>query len=147
MSDAAGVPPKLDIHERDIGPALCGACGGCCRITLRLRETTPRYRRFLRRIGYALNPEPLAGSDDCCKERHPVTVDAGWCRYLEVTSSGGHTHYHCSIHDAADYPELCAQFNCVSWAKANETYDARNALLMRAQRALDRLRIQAATPA
>lgn len=37
-------------------------------------------------------------------------------------------------------PELCAQFNCVSWAKANDSYTEKNALLVRAQQALDRLR-------
>ncbi|MFN7956330.1 MAG: hypothetical protein U0610_31775 [bacterium] len=137
---------RLDLHERDIGSALCRACGGCCRITLRLRETTPRYRRFLRRVGYTLDPAPATGADDCCKERHPVTVDAGWCRHLEIGGDGAQPSYRCTIHDAHDYPELCAQFNCVSWAKANETYDARNALLVRAQRAWDRLRRET-TPA
>ena len=44
----------LDIHERDISPDLCRICGSCCRVTFRLRDTTPRYRRFLRQIGYAL---------------------------------------------------------------------------------------------
>lgn len=145
MSDAGGGSAKLDLHERDIGPALCQACGGCCRITLRLRETTPRYRRFLRRVGYVLDPGPAVGADDCCKERHPVTVDAGWCQHLAIATDGEVTSYRCSIHDAADYPELCAQFNCVSWAKANETYDGRNALLVRAQRAWDRLRGAGAT--
>ena len=131
---------RLDLHERDVTPTLCQACGGCCRITLRLRETTPRYRRFLRRVGYDVLPGPAPGRDDCCPDRHPATIDAGWCRFLEIGSAADHPDYRCTIHDAPDYPELCAQFNCVSWAKANEKYNERNALLVRAQQAWDRLR-------
>ncbi len=42
--------------------------------------------------------------------------DAGRCHASERES------YRCTLYGSADYPDLCAQFNCVSWAKANDTY-------------------------
>ncbi len=134
----------LDIHERDISPDLCRICGSCCRVTFRLRDTTPRYRRFLRQIGYALLPPPTAGNPDCCEKKHDATVDLGFCRNLEVTESPDGPVHRCRVYGGPDFPELCEQFNCVSWAKANETYSTRNGLLVNAQRALNRLRARKA---
>jgi hypothetical protein len=131
---------KLDIHERDIDSQLCQTCGACCRITFKLRETTPRYRRFLREIGYTLLPPPAEGKPDCCDKRHDATVDMDFCSHLEISELAEGKHYRCRIHATPRYPELCEQFNCVSWAKANETYSARNSLLASAQQALNRLR-------
>ena len=48
--------------------------------------------------------------------------------------------YRCRIYGTSNYPELCAQFNCVSWAKANDNYTDNNSLLVSAQQALDGLR-------
>ncbi len=66
---------KLDIHERDIGSELCQRCAACCRITFNLQDTTPRYRRFLRQIGYTLIPPPAQGQADCCNKKHDVKAD------------------------------------------------------------------------
>ncbi len=138
---------KLDIHEADIGEQLCRKCAACCRVTFNLLETTGRYRRFLRRIGYSLLPPPAQGQADCCDKKHDVKVDMGDCQHLEVAELADGRSYHCRIHGADDYPDLCAQFNCVSWAKANDTYSARNPLLVRAQQALNRLRAEKAPAA
>jgi hypothetical protein len=130
---------KLDIHERDIEPKLCQRCAACCRITFNLQDTTPRYRRFLRQIGYNLLPPPAQGQADCCDKKHDVKVDMGYCRHLEIEERPEGKFYRCRIYGTNDFPDLCAQFNCVSWAKANDTYSERNTLLVRAQQALNRL--------
>ena len=131
---------KLDIHERDIDSQLCQACGACCRVTFKLRDTTSRYRRFLRQIGYNLIPPPEPGKPDCCDKKHDATVDMDFCDYLEIKESPDGAAYRCRIHGANGYPELCEHYNCVSWAKAHETYSLRNSLLVKAQQTLDRLR-------
>ena len=131
---------KLDIHERDIESRLCQTCGACCRVTFKLRDTSTRYRRFLRQIGYTLLPPAQVGKSDCCDKKHDAAVDMDFCGHLEIREFAEGKTYRCRIYGTAGYPELCEQFNCVSWAKANETYTIRNSLLQRAQQALHRLR-------
>lgn len=131
---------NLDIHEGDVGPEFCQACGACCRITFKLRDTNTRYRRFLRQIGYTLLPLPQTGQLDCCNKKHDVSVDMGYCKHLDVEHSGDGELYRCKIYSTENLPDLCSQFNCVSWAKANDTYSLGNSLLPKAQQALNRLR-------
>jgi hypothetical protein len=131
---------KLDIHERDIGSELCRLCAACCRVTFKLRNTTPRYRRFLRQIGYTLLPGAEPGKEDCCEKKHDATVDMGYCKHLEIGHPEGGDVYRCLIYESGRLPDLCVQFNCVSWAKANENYAQSNSLLVRAQSAKNRLR-------
>ncbi len=131
---------KLDIRERDIDSNLCRICAGCCRITFKLRGTNSRYRRFLRQVGYDVLPRPAAGQPDCCEDRHDARADMGYCKFLEVDEQPGGTLFACQIYETSELPELCADFNCVSWAKANDSYNQRNPTLVRAQKAFDRLR-------
>ena len=63
-----------------------------------------------------------------------------FCKHLEISDLPEGKTYRRAIYGQGGYPELCAQFNCVSWAKANDTYTARNSLLVKAQEALNRLR-------
>jgi len=105
---------KLDIHERDIEPGLCQTCAACCRITFKLRDTTTRYRKFLRQIGYTLLPPPAAGQQDCCAGKHNATVDMDYCRHLEINQHLNGNLYICRVYGTEDLPELCAEFNCVS---------------------------------
>jgi hypothetical protein len=131
---------NLDIHERDIDSKLCRSCAACCRITFKLRDTNSRYRVFLRQIGYKVLPVPGSGQADCCDKKHDVTVDMGYCKHLHVEDKSWGTVFRCRIYGTSDLPELCAQFNCVSWAKANDNYSEGNSLLVSAQQALNRLR-------
>jgi hypothetical protein len=131
---------NLDIHERDIEAQLCQFCAACCKITFKLRDTNSRYRRFLRQIGYELLPAPEPGQTDCCKKKHDVTVNMGYCKHLAMEHHQEGDVYRCEIYKKGDLPDLCAQFNCVSWAKANDNYVESNALLAKAQQAFDRLR-------
>jgi len=134
-----GYGPKcmLDIHERDIGPELCRRCAECCRIRFKLANTDSRYRRFLRQIGYRVLPAAAEGRADCCEKRHDARVDTGYCQHLEITEQGGDRRFRCRIYRTKDFPDLCAQYNCVSWAKVNDDYHEQNATLVAAQRALD----------
>ena len=130
---------NLDIHERDIDSRLCQTCGACCRVTFKLRHTTTRYRRFLRQIGYTLIPPAKAGKQDCCDKKHDTTVDMDFCTHLEIREFADGKTYRCRIYGTGRYPQLCEQYNCVSWAKANEAYNTKNPLLMTAQKALNSL--------
>lgn len=91
-------------------------------------------------MGYSLLPASAPGKSDCCDKKHDATVDLDFFSQLEISGVPEGRTYRCRIYGTSSYPELCEQFNCVSWAKANETYSERNALLVSAQRALNRLR-------
>lgn len=131
---------NIDIHERDIGTELCQVCGACCQITFKLRGTNTRYRRFLRQIGYILLSVPTPGQPDCCDKKHDVTVNMGYCKHLEIEHCADGEVYRCKIYNTGELPDLFSQFNCVSWAKTNDTYSPGNSLLTKAQQTFNRLR-------
>ena len=131
---------KMTIHETDIESNLCQTCGACCRILLKIPSTTPRYRKFLRRLNFNVLPPAEPGQQDCCDANHDVDIDMGYCPHLVVGGSEMSPEYSCSIYNREDYPELCLHYNCVSWAKANDRYDDTNSLLVGAQVALARIR-------
>lgn len=133
---------ELSIHERDVTPDLCMQCGACCRILLTLEHTDRRYRTFLRETGFALSSVPRAGDTDCCDDMHSIQVDTGFCRHLKRAESEGGVKCSCTIYETASFPKLCAEFNCVSWAKARNQYGPQSSLLMSAQAALDRMRAE-----
>lgn len=127
---------ELTIMETDIKSALCQRCGECCRIRLPV-DSTPRYRKYLRAIGLNVEPKPKDGEDDCCGETHKIKVDLGYCQHLEVSHKG--TRFRCRIHEQRNYPQLCREYNCVSWAKATGTYESGNELMVRVQELLKTL--------
>ena len=134
----------IDIHERDIDSRLCQRCGACCRVYVIVPGADSRFRRYLRATGATVLPPLMDGDEDCCSDPHDIQVDLGWCQHLEVSSDECGETYRCKIHGSAEFPALCAQFNCVSWAKCSDAYDSSNALLVQAQGALTLLREQAA---
>jgi hypothetical protein len=99
-----------------------------------------RFRRFLRGVGFEVKPAPKEGSDDCCDGAHAVTVDLGPCRHLVTREEEAGTAYECAVYNDARRPQLCLDFNCVSWAKANNAYNLDNVLLVRAQQEWSDLR-------
>jgi len=125
----------LTIHERDITSEVCRRCARCCEVDLQLTNTNPRYRRFLRGVGFRLTPPPKEGSDDCCDAVHDVTLHLGPCRHLRKDAVNGETLFSCGLYGDARRPELCEHFNCVSWAKASNSYNLGNAMLRAAQEA------------
>jgi len=132
-----------DIHERDITPELCRLCGACCRINLRLPDTDTRYRAFLRQTGHTVSPPAQVNQKDCCEKRHEATVDMGYCQHLDVKGDGEQCSFSCRIYAAPEFPELCEQYNCVSWAKAEGKFPSGSDYVEAARIALHRLRSKA----
>lgn len=124
----------LAIHERDITPEVCRRCAACCQVDVRVPNTDSRYRRFLRGIGLSISPPISDGKDDCCDNVHEITVHLGPCSHLRSQPTDGATLYSCMLYDDLRRPQLCEQYNCVSWAKANNAYNLNNAVLSAAQR-------------
>jgi len=89
---------------------------------------------------FVLLPAAVQGQADCCDKKHDATVDMGFCKFIEVEHRDDGELYRCRIYGTSDLPDLCGQFNCVSWAKANDNYTENNSLLLSAQKALNRLR-------
>lgn len=125
-----------EIHERDVDSELCGRCGACCRITIKLPDTDTRYRSFLRQTGFRLLPPPKPGALDCCNQRHDATLDMGYCSHLEVKEGAEGLRFRCRVYATSAFPQLCEQYNCVSWAKVggqfplgSENVDAARAAL------------------
>ncbi len=94
-----------------------------------------RFRRFLRAVGFDLTPAPKEGNDDCCDGVHATTVHLGPCRHLVTREGDTGAINECAMYDDPRRPQLCADFNCVSWAKANNNYTLDNQFLTRAQEA------------
>lgn len=131
------------LNEGDISQGVCKSCGECCRILVPLPMTTTRYRQFMRVAGYSVLPAAKPGARDCCDKQHPATLDLGYCRHLTVApQTDSRAQFSCGIYETEQFPELCLQFNCVSWAKAHDRYSSKNRMLLRAQAAFD---AQAAT--
>jgi hypothetical protein len=134
-------PTVLTIREADITSELCRRCAACCQISIQVPNLDARFRRFLRGVGFEVSPPPKEESEDCCDGTHASTVHLGPCRHLiRRDGEAGATH-ECAAYDDPRRPQLCADFNCVSWAKANNTYNLDNVLLVRAQAAWNVLRV------
>ncbi len=130
----------INIREHDVCSTLCQRCGACCRIMVTITDADSRFRKFLRTTGAVVLPEAQSGKDDCCDGVHDIQLDLGWCQHLEILEGEGARSFRCRIYNTPQFPELCAQFNCVSWAKVYDCYNNNNELLVTAQKTLDGLR-------
>jgi hypothetical protein len=134
-------PTLLAIREADITSGVCRRCAACCQVTIQVAGADARYRKFLREVGLELVPPPRPGKDDCCDDAHAVTVKLGPCRHLVTgLGAGGEPSFGCAVYEDVRRPQLCADFNCVSWAKTNNTYTMDNQLIVRAQQVWKSLR-------
>ena len=131
----------IELKHSDITSELCQRCAACCRIEFNIANTDSRYRTFLRQVGLAVDPPPKEGQTDCCADRHNITVDLGYCKHLEILEEEGDRRFRCGVYGTSDYPELCAQFDCVSWALANNDYSDKNKRLVQAQTATNMVRL------
>lgn len=130
-------PTVLTLHERDITSEVCQRCAKCCEIDIQLPNTNSRYRQFLRGVGYTLSPPPVEGQDDCCDKVHDATLHLGPCRHLDSQVDDlGITLFSCRLHGDLRRPQLCEEFNCVSWAKTRGEYSIANQFLFHAERAI-----------
>lgn len=133
---------EINVSHADICSSLCQRCAACCRILLKIPGTDTRYRRFLRAVGYSIAPPPDQANPnaDCCDELHEITIDMGLCPNLQITEKDGAPFYHCVLYGRDNYPQLCADFDCISWAKYANRCDDSNSTLVAAQGALNLLR-------
>jgi hypothetical protein len=131
---------NIDITHSNITSDVCQRCAACCKISFKISNTSSRYRKFLRQIGFNVRPPMVDGTKDCCEDQHDITVDMGYCKHLEIYTEDSGTHYQCSLYGTDDLPELCTDFDCVSWAKFSGTYSGDNKTLVEAQDALDQVR-------
>ncbi len=135
---------KIDISHKDIGSELCQRCAACCRVSLNIPGTTTRYRDFLRKLGYSVSPPPNENGEDCCEKQHDISLDMGYCKHLAIDSENGETLYRCKVYGTSEFPDLCADFDCVSWAKHGDAHRDSNKTIAAAQTALNLLRMKPA---
>lgn len=128
---------KPTIHERDITSSVCQRCAHCCHIRIKLPKTDSRYRAFLRQIGVPLLPPAVEGGKDCCEKEHDAEIDLGMCPHLVESD----TKFACALYGTPSFPEMCAEFNCVSWAKAFNVFDKNNRVIQAALRAKEKLKL------
>jgi len=97
------------LQEKDITSELCKRCGLCCELTIAPATEDTRQLEYYRTV----------------VENHPdITFNDGSlsirCSHLKKTKHSPTPHWECSIYE--DRPQLCRDYNCVSWAKvANDT--------------------------
>jgi len=106
------IPVRLrdwPLQEKDITSQLCKKCGLCCELTITPDTKDPRLLEFYRVV----------------VENHPdITFNDGKlsirCSHLKKTKHSPTPHWECNIYE--DRPQLCKDYNCVSWAKvSNDT--------------------------
>ena len=98
------------LNEADITENVCKNCAMCCQVEIKMNWQDPRKTPWLHVM----------------VEKHDniEAADSGIlirCSHLEGSDEVG---YQCGIYDTR--PQLCKDFNCVSWAKVNndrELYD------------------------
>src|SRR6185503_11478028 len=125
----------------DITSPVCQRCAACCRIRLPIARATSRYRMFLRQTGFAVSPPANEDGSDCCEKPHDIEIDMGYCKHLTQFVSGGEIRYECSVYNSSALPQLCRDYNCVSWAKANDGYNRKNNYLVSAENAQMKVKV------
>ena len=92
------------LQEKDITEDVCKRCGICCEIELTPNWTDSRRLPWLRAIVENHDNITQTGSGICIR-----------CSHLRQTKHATNPHWECDIYE--DRPQLCRDFNCVSWAK------------------------------
>ena len=133
---------EINITQKDISSELCQRCAACCDVWLTVPNVDPRYRMFLRQRGLKMDPPPKEGQPDCCEKNHDVKVAAPDCRHMERFEENGDVRYRCKAYGTSDFPQLCSDFDCVSWARHGNQYNDSNKLLVAAQTALNFMRME-----
>jgi|TARA_Y100000034_G_scaffold14118_1_gene14794 Fe-S-cluster containining protein len=91
------------LPEEAITEEVCQRCGICCEIEIKPSWTDPRRFEWLRAI--VENHDNIQSTEKGIRIR---------CSHLKETVMGW-KRMGCDIYD--DRPQLCRDFNCVSWAK------------------------------
>ena len=94
------------LKEQDITQDLCKRCGLCCSMDIRPQWADKRMMEALRTM--------VEKSPDVTFLGDGIRIK---CSYLRQTKHAETPEWECSIYE--DRPQLCEDFNCVSWAKAS----------------------------
>jgi len=92
------------LQEKDITEDVCKSCGICCEIELTPSWTDPRRMFWLGAI--------VENHDNITQTGSGIRIR---CSHLKKTKHATDPHWECDIYE--DRPQLCRDFNCVSWAK------------------------------
>jgi hypothetical protein len=102
------------ITTDDIDGELCMRCGACCHIRIYVPGDAT-YAAFLKEM----LEEPLrttypdAKVEFLAEGAGQIVLDLGDCRHLQRTPGAQGETVHCTIYGRR--PEVCEEFNCVSW--------------------------------
>ena len=92
------------LQEKDITSDLCKKCGICCEIELKPKWEDSRRLPWLKAI--------VENHDNITQAGSGIRIR---CSHLRQTKHATNPHWECDIYE--DRPQLCRDFNCVSWAK------------------------------
>ena len=101
------------LQEADITESVCKSCAICCEIEIKPNWKDPRQMEWLRAI--------------VDKHNHIKDTAKGIrirCSYIEGDDEIG---YKCGIYN--ERPQLCRDFNCVSWAKVSNNLEQYNKVI------------------
>jgi len=94
------------LKEEDINENLCKRCALCCSMDIRPKWADERMMDTLSAM--------VEKSTDIAFLGDGIRIK---CSHLRQTKHAEHPTWECSIYD--DRPQLCEDFNCVSWAKVS----------------------------
>ena len=94
------------LKEQDITEDLCKRCGLCCSMDIRPQWADKRMMEALRAM--------VEKSPDVTFLGDGIRIK---CSHLKQTTHAETPTGECSIYE--DRPQLCEDFNCVSWAKVS----------------------------
>ena len=104
------------LQEKDITEDVCQRCGICCEIELTPNWTDSRRLPWLRAI--------VENHDNITQTGSGIRIR---CSHLKKTKHATDPHWECDIYE--DRPQLCRDFNCVSWAKYSDDLTQYNRVL------------------
>ena len=104
------------LQESDITEDVCKSCGICCEIELKPNWKKPRQFEWLHAI--VENHDNIETTEKGIRIR---------CSHLRKTKHATHPYWECDIYE--DRPQLCSDFNCVSWAKYSDDLTQYNMVL------------------
>ena len=104
------------LQEKDITEDVCKTCGICCEIELKPNWTDSRRMFWLGAI--------VENHDNITQTGSGIRIR---CSHLKKTKHATDPHWECDIYE--DRPQLCRDFNCVSWAKYSNDLTQYNRVL------------------
>ena len=104
------------LQESDITEDVCKSCGICCAI-----ELTPNWKDARRWVWLGAIVE---NHDNITQTDKGIRIH---CSHLRQTKIADQPDWECDIYE--DRPQLCRDFNCVSWAKYSDDLTQYNMVL------------------